>query len=262
MYFSKFAGILSASVIGMTIANAAVIDTAKANAEDLKKFSYKPQLIKVDGKDVFATHTKGAWQRFTLKKKIKVDPAKKYVVSVKLKQNGEKPLKAWIGFVPTNQKGRVIGPQHVCSSNASLTTLTEDFAKGSKTIKVKDASKWKKGKHYYIAFNAKKDSSDLPNFALSTMISKIEKTGDVYTVTLTKAFKKAYPAGTQVRQHRSGATYVYSKSGKVPTEWKVWKGSPATKNSFRKGAYVQPMIMFNLPKGGSAVFDELVVEEL
>ena len=262
MRFSQFTGLMFAGIMGATVANAAVIDTVKANAEDLKKFIHKPQLIKVDGKDVFATRTKGAWQRFTLKKKIKVDPAKKYVISVKLKQNGEKPLRAWIGFVPTTEKGHFIRPQHVCNSNVSITTLAEDFAKGSKTIKVKNASKWEKGKHYYIAFNAKKDMSDMPNFALSTMISKIEKTGDVYTITLTKPLQKAYPAGTQVRQHRSGGTYVYTKSGKAPQNWTVWKGRPAQKNNLRKGTYIQPMVMFNPPKGSGAIFDELVVEEL
>ena len=262
MHFSKFAGILSAGIISMTVANAAVIDTAKANAEDLKKFSRKPKIIKVDGKNVFATHPKGFWQRFTLKKKIKIDPAKKYVISVKLKQTGEKPVKVWIGFIPTTNKGKEIYPQHICKSNASMTTLAEGAAKGAKTIKVKDASKWKKGKYYYIAFNAKKDMSDLPNFVLSSMISKIEKTGDAYTVTLTNPLKKAYPADTQVRQHRSGGTYVYTKYGKAPKEWKVWKGRPAKKGNFRKGTYIQPMVMFNPPKGGSAVFDELVVEEL
>jgi hypothetical protein len=258
MHYSKLAGILSAGIISMTVANAAVIDTAKANAEDLKKFSWKPQLMKVDGKDVFATRPKGTWQRFVLKKKIKVDPAKKYVISVKLKQTGEKPVKVWIGFVPTTEKGRFIAPANVCNSNASMTTLAESAVKGTKTIKVKDASKWKKGRHYYIAFNAKKDMSDLPNFGLSSMISKIEQN----TITLTSPLKKAYPADTQVRQHRSGGTYVYTKSGDVPKEWKVWKGRSVKKGNFRKGTYIQPVVLFRIPKDGSVIFDEIVVEEL
>lgn len=134
--------------------------------------------------------------------------------------------------------------------------------KGAKSLTVKDASKWKKGKHDYVAFNAKNDMSDIPNFELAGKITKIEKTGDVYTISFARPLRKAYPAGTKVRQHRAGGTYIYTKYGKTPKEWASWKGKKAQGKVLRKATYLRPMIMINARKKGSgAVFTDFIVEE-
>jgi len=263
MRFNKVTGSLFVAALGLGIANAAIIEEVKVSAEGAKKFTIAPKIIDMDGKKVFATPPK-SYPNYALKKKIKVDPAIKYRVSAKVKQLGEVPALVYIGFIPYDVKGRTIGPQHGYNNiKGSFTTLAAAVAKGAKSLSVKDASKWKKGPHYHVAFNAKEDMSDIPNFSVAGPITKIEKTGDIYTITLKKPVRKAYPAGTMVRQHRSGGTYIYTKHGKSPKAWTDWKGKPAQGAIFRKATHIRPMIMINARKEGSgAVFTDFVVEEL
>ena len=257
MHFNKIMGILFAAALALGTANAAVIEEVKVSAEDAKKFKSSPKIADVDGEKAFVSTVKG-YKLYSLKKKIQIDPDKKYLVSVKVKQITDKPSYIWIGFVPYNAKGRRIGLEHgENNTKGSFTSLTADVAKGAKTITVKDASKWKKGKYYYVAFDAKEDMSDIPNFNIAN-ISKIEDN----TITLSKALSKAYPAGTMVRQHRSGGTYIYTKSGKAPEKWTVWKGKPAQGAIFRKAAYVFPMIMIRCnAKETGAAFIDFTVED-
>lgn len=177
-----------------------------------------------------------------------------------VKQLNDKPSYIWVGFIPYTAKGKLIGLQHGFRfSKGSLTALAAPAAKGAKTIKVENGSKWKNGKYYYAAFNAKKDMSDVPNFNLSSMIAKVEGN----TITLTKPLKKAYPEGTMLRQHRSGGTYVYTKSGKAPAKWTSWKGKPAQGKILRKAAFISPMIMIRCnAKEEGAVFNNFIFEEL
>jgi len=263
MRFNKIMGSLFVAALGLGIANAAIVEEIKVSAEGAKKFTVTPKIIDMDGKKVFATPPK-SYPIYALKKKIKVDPAVKYKVSVKVKQLGEVPALVYLGFIPYDAKGRVIGLQHGSNNTkGSFTTLAAAAAKGAKSLSVKDASKWEKGSYYFVAFNAKEDMSDMPNFDLAGTITKIEKTGDVYTITFAKALKKAYPAGTMVRQHRAGGTYVYTKNGKSPKAWTDWKGRVAKGKILRKATHIRPMIMINAKKEGSgAVFTDFVVEEL
>ena len=263
MRFEKLLGSLFVAALGLGIANAAIIEEVKVSPEGAKQFVTAPKIIDMDGKKVFATPPR-SYYTYSLKKKITVDPAKKYKVSVKVKQLGEVPALVYIGFIPYDAKNRIIRP-HYGSNNTkgSATTLTAAVAKGATSITVTDASKWKKGKHYFIAFNVKDDMSDIPNFAFAGVITKIEKTGDVYTVSFKKPLGVSYPVGTKVRQHRSGGTYVYTKAGKSPKEWTDWKGHAVQGKVLRKATTISPMIMINARKKGSgAVFTDFVFEEL
>jgi hypothetical protein len=263
MRLNKVMGSLFIAALGVGIANAAVVEEIKASAEGAKKFTVAPKIIDMDGEKVFAIPPK-SYIAYALKKKTKFDPAVKYNVSVKVKQLGKVPALVYIGFIPYDAKGRKIGPQHgYNNTKGSFTTLAAAVAKGAKSLSVKDASKWKKGPYYFVAFNAKEDMSDIPNFNVAGVITRIEKNGDGYTITFSKALEKAYPAGTKVRQHRSGGTYVYTKAGKSSKEWTVWKGKPVQGKTFRKATHIRPMITINAKKEGSgAVFTDFIVEEL
>lgn len=259
MRFNKVMGSLFVAALSFGMVNAAVIEDIKASPEGAKKLTGKPKVADVDGEKAFVSTVKG-YRVYALSKKIKIDPDKKYKVSVKVKQISDKPSFIWVGFLPYTAKGKTIGLQHGANNTkGSFTALTAAVAKGAKSITVKDASKWKKGKHYYAAFNAKEDMSDIPNFALSSMIAKI----DGNTISLTKPLTKAYPEGTMLRQHRSGGTYIYTKSGKAPKEWTTWKGKPAQGGIFRKATYIRPMIMIRCnAKETGAAFNDFIVEEL
>ena len=250
--------------LGLGIANAAVIEDIKeASAEKAKKFTKAPKIIDMDGKKVFATPPK-SYLTYGLKKIITVDPAKKYKVSVKVRQLDEVPARVYIGFIPFDAKKRIIDPRKgYNNTKGSFIALAAAAAKGDKAVTVEDASKWKKDRPYVVAFNVKEDMSDIPNFDHSSGITKIEKTGDVYTITLAKPLTKAYPAGTMVRQHRCGGTFIYTKTGNSPKNWKTWTSKPIQGKVLRKATYLRPMIMINASKEGSgAVFTDFIVEEL
>ncbi|MCF6176783.1 MAG: hypothetical protein L3J71_13575 [Victivallaceae bacterium] len=263
MKMNKVMGSLLVLGLGLGIADGAVVENIKASADGAKKFAVVPKIINLDGKKVFATTPK-SYITYSLKQKIKIDPAKKYRVSAKVKQLGDKPAYLYIGFIPYDAQGRVIDPKHGFNNiKGSMTSLSSNAAKGAKSITVKDASKWQKGSHFYVAFNVKEDLSDIPNFNLSEMIEKIEKNGDLYTISFKKPLPKVYPAGTAVRQHRSGGSYIYTKNGDAPKDWAVWKGFTVQGKILRKATFISPMIMINARKADSgAVFTDFIVEAL
>jgi hypothetical protein len=263
MRFNKVVmGSLFVAALGIGT-NAAVIEEVKVSEEGAKQFTLAPKITDMDGEKVFSTPAK-KYLVYKLKKRITVDPEKKYKVSVKLKQLGEVPTQAYIGFIPYDAKNRAIDPKHGSNNiKESMTTLAGAVAKGAKTVTVKDASKWKKGPHHYVAFNVKEDLSDIPNFKVAGPITKIEKTGDVYTISLANAIGTTYPAEINVRQHRSGSTYIYTKTGKAPKEWKDWKGFTVQGKILRKATSIAPMIMVDARKEDAGIaFTDFIVEEI
>jgi hypothetical protein len=262
MRFNKVVmGSLFVAALGVG-ASAAVIEEVKVTPEGAKKFGRAPKIVDVNGEKAFVANKKG-YTTYYINKKIKIDPEKKYQVSLKVKQFGEKPAYVYIGFIPLDAKGRSISPQQgFNNTKGSATVLAADVAKGAKSLTVKDASKWKKGKADFVAFNVKADMSDIPNFEVAGAISKIEKTGDVYTINFPKALNKAYPAGTKVRQHTSGGTFIYTKSKNVPKEWTVWKGLPVQGKILRKATTIRPMILVKNTEDSGVAFTDLVVEEI
>ena len=171
----------------------------------------------------------GAYAK-VVSKPIQIDPAKKYRLSGKFRAApGTEPQPLYFGFIPLDGKGKQIESFHVnIMKNAKVSELAAPLAKGDKVVKVKDASTWNAATPWgFIAFNAKEDSSDLPNSDLLPIVEKkIEKKGDVWEVTLKKPAAKDYPAGTKVRQHRSGATYLYTAAGNKPVsaDWQEFSG--------------------------------------
>ena len=262
MSFAKFLGGLFVIAYSLGTANAEVVEKVKATAEDAKKFEPVPQVVELkNGDKVMATDSKTVWQTFALRNKVEVSPDKIYKVTAKVKLKDKEDVYVWLGFIPYSKDGKAIRTEHGNRNiKESFTALAEDAKKGAKTIVVKDASQWKKGKYYFVAFDASEDMSDIPNFNISPMIEKIEQTGDKYTITLTAPLEKNYAAGTNIRQHRGGATYVYRKSGRAPKDWMTWKGTPATSKDFRKAKYIRPMIMFRSTNGSTAAFKDFVFE--
>jgi hypothetical protein len=196
------------------------------------------------------------------KKKFKINPDKYYIASVWVKAVGEKPSYAYLGIKPLDTKGKYIRSRDVNSLPKTFTELTAPCKAGDTVIKVKDGSKWKVHKYYVAAFDTKADKSDLPNRNLSDGIKSIEKKDGYYEITLLKPLKKAYPAGTKVREHRMGG-YVYPKHGKVPAEWTKWQGRKMKGSSLRKGTDAQLILLCNYGrKGQSMLFDDLIIEEV
>lgn len=208
-------GLLTAGLMGSVSAQE-VISMKKAS--DFAKNSKLTQ-----GKDVLVI--KGT-SCFVTSKNYTLDPSKKYKLSGDIRCAAGKPVTALIGLAPYAANNRAIGAPAVYSVNKSFTVVAVAAKKGDKVIKVKDASGWNFTNRYsHIAFGAKADLSDLPNFnTLSTVVPNAKRNGNVWDVILNAPLKKDVAAGTSVRQHFSGSSYIYTIATKATPQWTTRKG--------------------------------------
>lgn len=168
---------------------------------------------------------------FISAKTFDIDPDKTYTLTLSVKDNltdKDPKDKPWVlfGFMVTDKNGRTIMPPNMSVAAGTETVLAADAKKGSKTILVKDASKWKPAGHFYVCANAKADLSDLPNFTfVGTGIAKIEKKGDAWEVTLVNPVPADFKEETALRVHVGGG-YIYT-GGNIYADnnWKVMTGS-------------------------------------
>ena len=238
----KFLSLLAMSVLAVSLSG----ETVKY---DLQKEFSKNRSVAVAG-DVLTYNGPGA---LTFPA-IKLDPAAKYTLQLDIRQApGAKTFPMHCGFFCYDKNGRQILSHNVGITRKTGTVLAADAKAGDQTITVKDAANWKKG--YWIAFNAKEDLSDLPNRDLMRAGNSIEKKGDVWVVALQTPLKKAYAAGTGVREHSSGG-YVYVQTGvKIGTDWKTVSGDISGMNTLENGGYykkfwpgtvtIRPMLLLN-----------------
>ena len=163
------------------------------------------------------------------KKVLAVDPAKKYVISGEFRFLGTPPRSFSVGFMPMTEKGRPIPPVSIHAVPGTETVLAAEAKAGDTVIKVSDAEKWNnKLPVCAVVFDAKEKFADLPNYAFAaTKPGSIKKNGGVWEIELTKPLAKGYAAGTRVRQHLFGGTYIYavSKYGKFGAEWQKYTGT-------------------------------------
>lgn len=156
---------------------------------------------------------KGKTGRLYSRKLLTIDPAKKYRMSLEVRVPGAPVQRIYAGYAPLTGKNRNIHPSSINARSKTDTVLAADAQKGDTVIKVKDAKFWL-AKHPYanVAFNTKAKYADLPNNDLAGIKNTVavKKAGDVWEITLDKPLKKAYAAGTGVRQHFSGGTYIYN----------------------------------------------------
>ena len=161
-------------------------------------------------------------------KSIAVDSSKKYRISGEFRFTGTPYKVFYLGYIPLSARHWVIAPVMIDGSAQTETTLAENAAKGAKVLKVTDASKWNvKRNDPAIAFNAKAELADMPNRDFDGVKKgSIKKAGDVWEVELTSPLKKAYAAGTRVRQHFYGGTYIYNVTKYNPAvgQWIKFSG--------------------------------------
>ena len=143
---------------------------------------------------------------FPLSKKIPVDFTKNYTFTVKTKGGKGKLL---VCFFQYNEAQRRIGAAQVWGNADSVTELVAPAIRGASEFIVKDASKWKKPSPRsgtnIVAFNAKADGSDLPNFTIDYYIKDITKLPDgTWKVEMRNPLRRSCRAGALVRQHYDG----------------------------------------------------------
>lgn len=155
---------------------------------------------------------------------IPIDPGKTYTITGWCKSVGTGPSKLYFGCAPCDENRKAIPPEHVICIPGSETTLFEACDKADTVIKIANGEKWQLIVHGRIAFEVDDSGNyeDLPNGKLSSSgMTKVENKGDHWEVHLKKPCGQSYAAGTKIREHISGGTYMYSAASntKVPMEW-------------------------------------------
>ncbi|MCX5642508.1 MAG: beta galactosidase jelly roll domain-containing protein [Candidatus Omnitrophica bacterium] len=154
---------------------------------------------------------------------IPVDLKKTYVLSAYLRTLDEQfPASAYFGLRMYDKNKKPITLANVDVIYGTETTLSADAPKGTKElwiIKTNNAN-WLNVTNAAVAFNAKNNFQDLPNFNLSPQIERVFNEGAMCRVVLKEQLTKAYPAGTAVRLHSPwGAPFYWVASGWIPSEW-------------------------------------------
>ena len=161
-------------------------------------------------------------------RKFKVDPTKTYTLKLSARaQNASDndSSRVLAGFLPYDKNGKMILSLHVNIIPGTLTEVVADAARGDKSLRVKDGSKFQKG-YMTIVADAREDLSDLPNYNIVAMrISDVVKKDDGWEVILQNPLLKAVKAGTLVREHAMGG-YLYTGGTKeVKSDWVKMSGS-------------------------------------
>ena len=122
----------------------------------------------------------------------------------------------------------------------------------------------KRKNHLKIAFNAKEDESDIPNFDLSPYIAVdgVKNNGDgTATVTFAKPLELAVKANTMARVNMMGAVFVYDdKKETLGSEWLSFS-KPIPGCLLRPGTVKAQMIFDLTGKTGKVEFRNLKVIE-
>ena len=210
---------MKASIKLLCGAAALIAGTLSAQEAEVKDFVANPALWQQKAPYIQKTDAglliKGRAMLTTAK--FAVDPAKTYAVQVEASAKQPDGKSSWVlvGYDVFDKNGKQITSSHVGAIGGTLTTVAEDAPKGATVIKLKDGSKYRKASAV-LAFDAKEDFSDLPNYNISPAVKNIAKQGDVWEITLSSPLKTDIKAGTAVREHgQGGYLYVISLGAKA-----------------------------------------------
>ena len=192
---------------------------------------------------------------------IPIDTQSTYKMTVKL--SGANYSALFCGLIPVDKNGNIIYTRNSSVVRGSDSVLLQDVSAGSDTIMVKKAPNWKLHRYANVAFNTKPDLSDLPNFDVAAVKSVTGK-ADGVEVKFSKPLEKSYAAGTGVRMHTDGATYIYlirfPKDISQGVELSDNIG-PRTRDRFRAGTVgVKVYLFMSAPRSSKDA--KLVVEEI
>lgn len=152
---------------------------------------------------------------------IAVDMDKAYTLSAWLRTlDSALPACGNIGLRMYDKDKREIKIANVDAFANTESRLVGDVVQGAKEFLIEKNPLYLEIKTVSIAFNAKDDYSDLPNFDISPRVSKVVDLGENYKVILSSPMPKSYKAGTKIRLHRPwGAPLYWIRMGWYPPEW-------------------------------------------
>ena len=173
---------------------------------------------------------------------------KKDTFQISADVSADKPVQVYIGLIPVDKNWKEINFRNTGTVPGTFSELAEPLTKNSDTAVLKKNIAFKKSG--YIAFDAKEDNSDLPNFNLERFKS-ISTVNGKTVVKFVRPIKRSYPAGSKVRCHVDGATYLYSSilnkgfPGKVNASGKIGVNA---KTKFRPGTAGFKVCLFIVPR--------------
>lgn len=205
---------------------------------------------------------------------IPIDPTKSYRLSGWFKSANNKPALILLGLMSYDAEKRLIQPMEESVVLNTETKLAQDCLTDDTTIKVTDASKWKEGDIYCVAFAADDSGNynDLPNKNITVQgKTSVKKIGEIWEVTLPKPCGKTFPAGTTVRQHCApnySYPYVVCNPNFNSEFWKELSGTisgmsktTSAGDKFWRGTKYVRLIILSL-NGGLVYFDDIKFEEI
>lgn len=198
--------------------------------------------------------------RLTTLKRVAIKPHQKYQASLKVKAIGSAPAELYASWVCYDENGKIIPSHAFHSVPNSMSELAAPVKKGDKVIKIKSNAKWKAHGAYRVAFNAKDDSSDLPNNDVAGNITKVTANGDIMEVTLSTPAPVDCEKGSKVRIHLAGGDFQFFYGIIQPGEWKEIKSLWYYGHSLRKAHKVSLVLITNLNtkyKKSQLLFDDL-----
>ena len=213
------------SLLTMCLTSAVLLSAQEVwKAQSRDDWHIRKPAVLADG--VFS-HASG--QRLIAEKSFNVAEGKKYIISGEFRIVGASaPSPLYFGFVPYTADGREIGFQHYrMVARTTMGEVAQSAAPGATEIVMKKNPTWNLTKGtLLIAFNAKADGSDLPNFNIVT-VKKIVQNADNTVVQLSSALKEAVPAGTSARLHGYGASFLYAGcfGKKINDQWQKFTGT-------------------------------------
>ena len=160
-----------------------------------------------------------------------VDPAKTYKLSATVRNaDGSTPASLFIGFMPATADKKFVSAVMMTPVTTAAGELAAACDSKDTVLKIKpDAgANWDPGKQgWSVAFDAKKDLSDLPNRNLTLRIKSVETKDGICEVTLASPAGFKREAGTPVRVHSGGGSFMYPVSaGKpAPAAWTTLSGT-------------------------------------
>lgn len=161
---------------------------------------------------------------------IPVNPQAAYTLSAVLRSAGsEESSEVHVGLLCLTEDETPIHSQHINRFEGTETELSADACEGDTVLRVKKADQWKVSPNAFVAFDVDDSGafSDLPNSNLSPLgIVAVTPKGDHGEVELARPLRKFYAAGTKIRQHGGGNSYVYCAAAykNIPSDWTPYSG--------------------------------------
>lgn len=244
-----FAAVASAAMVGSVFAAEALQIKKYADYNGGKRYA---AFVKDIDNGVRITN-KGKFVQIESVKQIPIDLKKKYQISCEYRLAPGSKTTGFFYFAPVcyDKNGKQITAVSQNPLRGTETVLAAPVKKGDKVVKIKNGAKWIK-RYGYIAFGAKADFSDLPNFNVIG-IKEIKKSGAEWEIALQTPATQAYPAGTAVREQCAAASYRYMMYTQQKTEWTKFsriltgakfKGAPQYPYSWRSGTAKAGIIVF------------------